>query len=158
MRLRHLVLLSALICLPARAERLRVGDWIGSAGLGFMSSPALLLISPHLERVYKPGMFLGGLMQAGFGGGEALFTITFTARYQLGEHPRLRPLLEGGAGIASGTKGFSSSFGIALHVGMGVDYLLAPDLALSSIVRACFAPPLSGFFLSWPFVQLRYLF
>jgi hypothetical protein len=157
MRLRHLALL-LLLCVPARAERLRLGDWVGSAGMGFMSSPALFLISPHIERLYRPNMFLGVLMQAGFGGPEALFTISFTGRYQLGEHPRLRPVVEGGAGFVAASKGFGSSFGVLIHMGMGVDYLVTPDVAISSVVRANFAPPVQGFFLSWPFIQVRYLF
>ncbi len=160
MRFSHLVVALVLFfsCTPSSAERLKEGDWIGSAGIGFMSSPALFLVSPHLERVHSPGLFLGVLMQAGMGGTNALFTLSFTARYQIGNDPRLRPTIEAGAGITSATAAFSSSFGLALHVGMGAEYLLSNNLALSSVVRANFAPPVQGFFLSWPVIQGRYLF
>lgn len=157
MKLQRGILLALLFCLPAQADRLKPGDWIGSAGIGFMSSPALFLLSPHLERVYRRNLYLGGLIQAGLGN-ASLFTATFTARMQVGNHPRLRPTLEGGIGITAGSSAFSSAVGVAIHVGMGVDYLLEPDLALSTIVRACFAPPVQTFFLSWPVFQVRYLF
>lgn len=158
MRVRHLVLAVFLVCLPARAERLKQGDWIGSAGVGFISSPALFLLTPHLERVFRPNVFLGALMQAGFGGPNAIVTLSATVRYQFGIHPRLRPTVEGGIGFTAATASFSSMFGVALHLGMGVEYLLNHDLALSTVVRANFSPPVTGMFLSWPFLQIRYLF
>lgn len=158
MRLRHLVLLLVLFSLPARAERLKPGDWIGSVGMGFVASPGMLLVSPHLEKVYRKNLFFGALIQAGFGGAGALFSVTATARMHIGHHPRLRPILEGGFGMSSATAAFSSSFGVNLHMGMGVDYLLEPDIVLSTIIRANFAPPVQTFFLSWPVFQIRYLF
>ncbi len=157
MKLRHWILVGLLFSLPARADRLNPGDWIGSAGIGFMSSPALFLLSPHLERVYRRNLYLGGLIQAGLGT-ASLFTATFTARFQVGNHPRLRPTLEGGIGLAAGSAAFASAVGVAIHVGMGVDYLLEPDLAISTIIRANFAPPVQTFFLSWSIFQVRYLF
>lgn len=157
MKQRLWILFGLLFSLPVHADRLKPGDWIGSAGIGFMSSPALFLISPHLERVYRRNVYLGALIQAGLGN-SSLFTATFTARMQVGNHPRLRPTLEGGVGITAGSSSFASSVGLAIHVGMGVDYLLEPDLAISTLVRANFAPPVQTFFLSWPILQVRYLF
>ncbi len=143
-----------LVCFPAHADRLRPGDWIGSVGMGFASPPGLFLVSPHLEKVYRKNLFLGALVQAGFGASGALFTVSGTARLQLGIHPRLRPTVEAGLGMSSATQGI----GFLFHVGMGVDYLLEEDVAISSVVRACFAPPVQAFFLAWPILQVRYLF
>jgi hypothetical protein len=60
--------------------------------------------------------------------------------------------------MTSATGAFSSAFGINLHMGMGLDYLLEQDIALSTVIRANFAPPVQSFFLSWPIFQVRYLF
>jgi hypothetical protein len=150
----RLVLCFLILSSVAKADRLNPGDWIGSAGIGFLSPPGMFLISPHLEKVYKKNIFLGALVQAGFGGSGALFTISATGRLQMGIHPRLRPTMEAGLGMSSATNGI----GFLFHLGMGVDYLLEADLAISTVVRACFAPPIQSFFLSWPIVQLRYLF
>lgn len=157
MRFKLPLLFTLFLALPARADRLKVGDWIGTGGMGFMSSPALFLISPHLEKVHRRNLFVGALVQAGFGS-TGLFTVTATARMHIGNHPRLRPTLEGGLGISAGTAGFSSNIGVALHIGMGVDWLLDPDIAIGTIVRACFGPPVQTFFLSWPILQVRYFF
>ncbi len=158
MRLLKLVFLALFVLAPAHADRLKPGDWIGSAGIGFVAPPGMFLLSPHLEKVYRKNLFFGALIQAGFGGAGAIFSVTGTARLQVGHHPRLRPVLEGGFGMSSATAGFNSTFGINLHMGMGVDYLLESDLALSTIIRANFAPPVQTFFLSWPVLQVRYLF
>ncbi len=156
-RLRILALFG-FFALPAQADRLQEGDWIASGGMGFISAPGLFLISPHLEKVHRRNFFVGALIQAGMGGSGALFTLTGTARLQVGNHPRLRPTIEGGLGVAASTVAAASKFGIALHVGMGVDWLFEPNIAFSTIVRACFAPPAQTFFLSWPIFQVRYLF
>ena len=133
------------------------GDWIGSAGLGMMVSPSVALISPQIEYVYRRNVFMGPLLQAGIGNGGALICASFTTRLLLGQNPRLRPNVEGGVGVAAASKLFSGSIGILLHIGMGFDFLVDEKLALGTIIRANFAPPIQTFVFSWPIFTIRYI-
>jgi len=156
MRLR-LLILSALLCAPLQAERLKAGTWMFGFGVGYLSAPGLFLAAPHLERTLN-GWILGMLAQAGFGSNNALFAISATARVQVGEHPRLRPTLEAGIGFATASRGYNAQMGFELHAGMGVEYLWDSGTAFGTMVRANFAPPLHDFFLSWSILNVRFLF
>ena len=143
-------------CAPAQAA-LSKGDWIGSGGIGTTVSPTLFLISPQIEYVYQRNLFVGPLIQAGMGQGGALIGTSFTGRLHLGQHPRLRPFLEAGAGVMASNKLFTASLGLLFHMGMGFDYLLEERLAISTVIRANFAPPIQSFIFSWPMVVVRFI-
>lgn len=132
-------------------------EWIASGGLGLTVSPTLLMINPQLEYVYRPNLFFGPMIQAGLGDVGTLFTFSGTVRYLVGHHPRVRPALEGGLGLAVGSSSFSSSVGVHITFGMGVDFVLEPTIILGTMIRANFAPPLDTFFMSWPIIVARFI-
>ena len=132
------------------------GDWIAGGGFGLTMGPTLVLLSPELEYIYKHNMTFGGLIQMGFGDGGVLFTSTGTVRYLIGTHPRVRPTFEGGLGLAVASGVTTSSFGIHILAGMGLDYFIDKDMSVGTMVRLNFAPPLKAFFLSWPIIVVRY--
>ncbi|MBY0370917.1 hypothetical protein K2X33_09540 [bacterium] len=158
MRRLRLLCLVALLATPAHADRLKAGDWLFGFGLGYASAPGLFLASPHLERVIQGSWMLGMLAQAGFGANDALFAISATGRFQIGDHPRLRPTLEAGLGFATASRTYNATLGFEIHGGMGIEYLWDSGLAIGTMVRANFAPPLHDFFLTWAIANARFLF
>ena len=141
---------------PSHAMIGKKGDFVGSGGLGILSSPTLLLLSPELSYVHSQDLMVGALMQMGVGNG-LLFTATGTVRYLFGSHVRVRPAVEGGIGLALQSGLFSSSVGVHVLAGMGFDYLLDRNISVGTTVRLNFAPPVKSFFLSWPIVVVRIL-
>lgn len=131
------------------------GDWIGSFGAGLFVNPTLVLIAPQIEMVYRRNLFLGPLIQAGLGKGGALIGTSFAARLMVGQNPRLRPCIELGAGLMASSGLFVDPIGILFHFGMGFDFLLEEKIAIGTIVRANFAPPIQSFVFGWPLVVLR---
>ena len=131
------------------------GSWIASGGFGLTVSPTKLLLSPQLEYVSKSNFFFGPLVQAGVGDPGVLFTGSFTGRYLIGHHPKVKPAVEGGLGIAAGS-GFSDSVGVHIMFGMGMDYIIDNTIAFGTMIRANFAPPMKTFFLSWPIGVIRF--
>lgn len=133
------------------------GDFIGSAGMGIITSPTLFLISPQLEYVHSRDIQLGGLAQMGLGGGGVLFTASGTVRHFFGGNPRVRPCVEGALGLSLSSSLFSSNVGVHIGAGMGFDYVLDRRTVIGTIIRLNFSPPVNSFFLSWPIVTLRFL-
>ena len=133
------------------------GDWIASGGMGLTISPTTFLLSPQLEYVYRPNLLVGPLVQMGLGNGGVLFTGEVTGRYILGHHPRIKPSLEAGLGLAAASGGYASAVGVNIHVGMGCDYIIDRGIAVGTMIRANFAPPLKTFYLSWPILVARFL-
>lgn len=133
------------------------GDFIGSAGMGILTSPTLFLISPELAYVHSSDLTLGGLAQMGLGGGGVLFTASGAVRHFFGGSPRVRPCIEGALGLSLASSLFSSSVGVHIGAGMGFDYILDKRTAIGTMIRLNFSPPLKSFFLSWPIVTLRFL-
>lgn len=132
------------------------GNWIASGGLGLTVSPTLFLLSPQLEYVQRPNLFIGPLIQLGMGDGGVLFTASGTARILLGQHPKVKPSLEGGLGLAMASSLFGSSLGIHVLMGIGVDYIIDRNFTVGTMIRGNFAPPLKTFFLSWPMIVGRF--
>ena len=133
------------------------GDWLGGGGFGLTLGPTLLMLAPELEYVYKPDVTFGSLVQMGFGGDGVLFTVSGTYRRVLGdEKAKFRPTFEGGLGLAAASSLFSSSVGIHILAGGGVEYVYDKNLTLGSMLRLNFAPPLKSMFLSWPMIIARY--
>lgn len=133
------------------------GDWLGGGGFGLTLGPTLLMLSPELEYVYKPDVTFGGLVQMGFAGDGVLFTVSGTYRKVLGdERSQLRPTFEGGLGLAMASGVSTSSVGIHILAGGGVEYVFDKNLTLGSMLRLNFAPPLKSMFLSWPMIIARY--
>ena len=135
----------------------RVGSWTGSFGFGFTSSPTLLLLSPQLDYGIKNNLSVGPLVQVGLGD-ATLFTGSIAARYSFGTHPKLKPAVEGAFGIAAGSSHYSSSIGVHMMMGLGADYAVDSTLALGTMIRANFTPPLKTFILSWPVFIARLVF
>jgi hypothetical protein len=135
----------------------KVGDWIGSGGLGLTISPNLFLMSPQLEYVYMPNVYIGPLIQLAPGEGGVLISTSATIRTLLGKHPRVKPTVEAGLGFAVASSDFSSSAGVNIHFGMGVDYLLTSKISLGTMIRANFAPPMKTFYVSWPIFLGRFI-
>jgi hypothetical protein len=133
------------------------GDFIGSAGMGIMTSPTLFLISPELEYVHSDEVTLGGLAQMGLGGGGVLFTASGKVRHFFGGSPRVKPCVEGGLGLTLASSLFSSAVGVHILAGMGFDYILDKRTSIGTMIRLNFSPPLQSFFLSWPMVTMRFL-
>lgn len=129
--------------------------WIASGGFGLTVSPTKLLLSPQLEYVSKSNFFFGPLVQAGVGDPGVLFTGSVTGRFLIGHHPNVKPSVEGGLGLAAGS-GFSDSVGVHIMFGMGMDYIIDNTIAVGTMIRANFAPPLKTFFLSWPIAIVRF--
>lgn len=135
----------------------RKGDYIASGGLGLMTSPTLVLLSPELEYVNSSDVMYGGLIQMGLGEGGVLSTITGKVRYEFGTHARVRPCVEAGLGLALSSGLFESSVGVHILGGMGFDYLIEQKVSIGTMVRLNFAPPTKSFFLSWPIVIARFI-
>ncbi|NBX76666.1 MAG: hypothetical protein EBQ92_08935 [Proteobacteria bacterium] len=144
------------LCSQAQAMGTK-GDFIGSAGMGIMTSPTLFLISPELEYVHSDELTLGGLAQMGLGGGGVLFTASGKVRHFFGGNPRVKPCIEGGLGLSLASSLFSSAVGVHIIAGMGFDYILDKRTSIGTMVRLNFSPPLQSFFLSWPIVTMRFL-
>jgi len=150
-----LVLGLAVVTTKAEAFGSR-GNWIASGGLGLTISPTLFLLSPQLEYVQRPNLYIGPLIQMGLGEGGVLFTATATGRFLIGRHPLVKPTVEGGLGLAMASSLFGSSLGIHVLMGIGVDYLIDRDISIGTMIRMNFAPPLKTFFLSWPMIVARF--
>lgn len=131
------------------------GNWIASGGFGLTISPTLLLLSPQLEYVQRGNLFFGPMVQMGLGSG-VLFTGTATGRFLIGKHPRVKPSVEGGLGIALASASVGSAVGIHILLGMGLDYIIDRDISIGTMIRANFAPPLTTFFASWPLIVARF--
>lgn len=133
------------------------GDWLGGGGFGLTLGPTLLMLSPQLEYVYKPDVTFGSLVQMGFAGDGVLFTVSGTYRRVLGdESAQIRPTFEGGLGLALASSLYSSSVGVHILAGGGVEYVYDKNLTLGSMLRLNFAPPLKSMFVSWPMVIARF--
>ncbi|MFM8315199.1 MAG: hypothetical protein ACKOA8_13015 [Deltaproteobacteria bacterium] len=133
------------------------GDWLGGGGFGLTLGPTLIMLSPELEYVYNKDVTFGGLVQMGFAGDGILFTVSGTYRKVLGdERSQLRPTFEGGLGLAMASGISTSSVGIHILAGGGVEYVFDKNLTLGSMLRLNFAPPLKSMFLSWPMIIARY--
>lgn len=133
------------------------GDWLGGGGFGLTLGPTLLMLSPQLEYVHKPDSTFGSLVQMGFAGAGVLFTVSGTYRRVLGDPAsKLRPTFEGGLGLATASSLYTSSVGIHILVGGGVEYVYDKNLTLGSMLRLNFAPPLKSMFLSWPMIIARF--
>ena len=132
----------------------QTGEWIASGGFGLTFSPTLVLLSPQLEYIHDSRLSYGPMIQAGLGD-ATLVTFTGSARYQIGNHPKLHPNVEGGLGLAVGSSLFGSSVGVHILVGMGADFVVDSSLSIGTSFRMNFAPPLDTFFLSWPIAVAR---
>ena len=155
--MRNLLVIALLLTVAGRAQGFgSKGNWIASGGIGLTVSPTLFLISPQLEYVQRPNLFVGHLIQAGLGEGGVLFTATATGRLLIGKHPQVKPSVEGGLGLAMASSLFGSSVGIHVLMGLGMDYLVDKDISVGTMIRANFAPPLKTFFLSWPLIVGRF--
>jgi hypothetical protein len=133
-----------------------VGEWIVGGGIGLTIDPTLFLISPQLEYVVKPNILVGPLIQLGLGN-IVLFVPSVAGRIIIGHHPHAKPSVEGGLGMAIASAGYNSSVGVNIHFGIGFDYQIDPDIAVGTMIRANFAPPLKTFYLSWPIFLGRFL-
>ncbi len=133
--------------------------WIASGGFGLAIGSlgdTQVLLTPQLEFVRSPRLFLGPLIQVGIAS-STIFGISGSVRYLVGNHAQVRPCFEGGLGMAFATSAFlTSSVGILIHLGMGVDYQVDPNFSVGTLFRANIAPPLDSFFLSWPLVIARF--
>lgn len=129
--------------------------WIVSGGFGLTFSPTLVLINPQLEYVHDSRLSYGPMIQLGLGD-ATLVTFTGTVRYQIGNHPKLRPNVEGGLGLAVGSSFYGSSVGVHILLGMGADYHIDNSLSVGTTFRVNLAPPLDTFFVSWPLAIVRY--
>lgn len=158
LRLFFLVLLVTGI---VHAEMTRQESWIATGGFG-LSVGALgqtqVLLTPQLEQVRTPRLYIGPLVQVGIST-SSVIGISGTVRYLAGNHAKIRPSFEGGLGMAFATDDpgifRNSSVGVLIHVGMGVDYQIDSDFSVGTIFRANFAPPMDEFFLTWPVVVAR---
>lgn len=131
--------------------------WLASMGLGFATSPSVLLLSPQMEYPYKPNLYIGPLFQVGIGG-STVFTASGAARYFIGADRKLKPSMEVGLGLTAASSSFGdSSIGVHIHFGMGVDYWIEPDIAIGTMLRANLSPPVRDFFFSWPIAIGRFL-
>jgi hypothetical protein len=142
--------LLALACTPSFAAK----GWIFSGGLGLTISPETFLITPQLEYEHDNRLSYGPLVQAGVASGGSIFTVSGSVRYVLGNHPKLKPSVEGGFGMAFGT-GFANSVGVHIMAGMGFDYKLDNQMSLGTMIRLNLAPPLKTVFMSWPLIVFR---
>ena len=134
------------------------GDWIGGLGMGLTLNPTSFLFTPQLEYVYRPNIYLGPMIQLAPEEDGVLISFSCTVRTWLGKHPHVKPTVEGGLGFAvASSAGGSSSFGVNLSFGMGVDYLVQNNLTIGTMVRSNFAPPVKTFYLSWPLLAVRYI-
>lgn len=142
--------LAALSSVPSFAK-----GWIFSGGLGLTVSPELFMINPQLEYIHDARLTYGPMVQVGVGSGVSLFTVTGTVRYLLGNHPKFKPAVEGGMGMAIASGVGTSSAGVHIMAGMGFDYRLDNTMSLGTMIRMNLAPPLKTFFLSWPLILFR---
>jgi hypothetical protein len=130
------------------------GGWIFSGGLGLTISPDLFMITPQLEYVHDARLTYGPLVQVGVGNNVSLITTSMSLRYTLGNHPRFKPNLEGGLGVAF-FSGLGTSVGVHILAGMGFDYKLDNQMSLGTMIRLNLAPPVKTVFLSWPLILFR---
>jgi|LakMenEpi03Aug12_release.lakeMendotaPanAssembly.Ray.scaffolds.fasta_scaffold72064_4 hypothetical protein len=133
------------------------GDFVGSVGMGILTSPTLFLLSPELEYVHNQDLNIGALAQMGLGNGGVLFTASGKVRHFFGGSARVKPCVEGGLGLSLSSSLFSSAVGVHIEAGMGFDYVLEKNMSIGTMIRLNFSPPLKSFFLSWPIVTLRFL-
>ena len=140
---------------PERAPTAARGNWIASGGLGLTFGPTLVLLTPQLEYVHDARLTYGPMIQAGLGD-ATLVTFSGTVRYQIGDHPKLKPNVEGGLGLAVGSSFLSSSVGVHILIGMGADFIIDNTLSVGTSLRINFAPPLDTFFMSWPIGVVRF--
>ncbi len=148
------LLLCVFFGLAASPSFARTGGWIFSGGLGLTISPETFLITPQLEYQHNERLTYGPLVQAGIASGGSLFTLSGSIRYILGNHPKFKPSVEGGLGIAFGS-GFPDSVGVHILMGMGFDYRLTNEMSLGTMIRLNLAPPLKTVFMSWPLIMFR---
>lgn len=129
------------------------GDWLLSGGFGLTFSPTAVLLMPQMEYVYQNNVYLGPLFQVAPGDANTIFMMSASARVVLGNHPRIKPNVDGGLGLAV----IGNQPGILIHVGMGVDYLIDRGISVGTVITANFAPPADPFILSWPLVVGRFV-
>lgn len=151
-----LCLVLVLATQPAAFGLGKVGDYIGTGGIGFTASPSTFLLAPQLEYVYREDLTISGAAQIGLSDG-VLFTGGGVARWTIGSHAYIKPSFEAGIGIALASAILSKSFGVHILTGIGVDYVLSKDMTVGTMLRLNFAPPLQGFFISWPLLTARFL-
>lgn len=134
----------------------KVGDYLGTAGVGFTASPSSFLLSPQLEYLYREDVTVSGLAQIGLSDG-VLFTGGGVVRWVLGSHNYIKPTIEAGIGIALSSDILPKNFGVHILTGIGVDYALSRDMSLGTVLRLNFAPPMKDFFISWPLLLARFV-
>lgn len=129
------------------------GGWTMVGGLGLTASPDAFLIQPQFEYRKSARLYYGPMVQAGLGSGFTLFTMSGYARYELGNHRKFKPSLEGSLGLTVG----GGQVGVHIGVGMGFDYKIDNTLSIGTMIRGNFAPPVDTFFLSWPIFLVRFV-
>ena len=147
-----------LLCLSSELFAVST-DYMVSTGFGLAvgaMDSTQFLVSPHLEYIKTPRLYLGPLVQIGISD-SLLFGASASVRYMVGNHAKIRPSFEGGIGLAFTTSPVADpNIGLLIHVGMGMDYQIDPNFAVGTLFRINMAPPLDSFFLSWPVIIARF--
>jgi len=155
-RITTLLITSLTLCsiVFARPFPPKKGESILSLGGGI--GPSVVLMTGQLEFAQSEDLYLGPLVQTGFGSGM-LLAISGGARYVMGRKLGVIPTVEGGIGalIASGM--FDGSLGVNLHLGLGFDYLIKREMAIGTVFRMNFAPPLKSSYLMWQIIAFRFV-
>lgn len=133
------------------------GSWLFSPGVGFTSSPGAFLLAPQLDYVAKSWLYYGPFLDIILADGATLFTPGGFVRVSFGNHPRVRPTGQVGAGVTFASAG-ADTVGFHFHFGMGVDYILQPGFTIGTMIKAAFNSPIDSFMLNWPVLIGRFSF
>lgn len=147
--LKTFVALTLFFAAPSQASQT-----LFSGGMGLTFSPSMFLLSPQIEVPAGPRLLVGPLIQLGLSS-VTLATFSGTARYILGNDPKLKPSIEGGLGLAVASNFAASSIGACIQFGMGFDYRFSPAASIGTVLRLNFLPPLTTLVVSWSLVTFR---
>jgi hypothetical protein len=145
----------------------RVGRAMLKGGIGFTSSPSDFLLTLEADYFFTNGLAVGPLFQLGLWDDPFIFapTLNFKGVFDLPEVRRLKPLVEGGLGLAymdaDRRHGGADDTGFLLDFGGGLQYFVDDRIAVGSEVLFNFVPgEVLGdhFFFSWQLVTLNFLF
>ena len=145
----------------------RAHRFIGKVGIGFTTSPELLLLAAEVDWFITEHIAIGPLVQAGLPEDPFIIasTINVKALFDIPPMPRLKPFVQGGIGGAYLYEEIGDccqeGSGLLLNAGGGFEVFLSGTFALGSEVLFNFMPQgVIGehFFFSWQVVTLSLMF
>jgi hypothetical protein len=144
--------------------------WGLRAGVGFTAGPDMFLMNFEVPYQFDRWVYAGPMMQVGVKSDEHIIAPTMNVGITIPDMPgealdRLQPYGFAGLGLAAlhdnDRRGNSTSAGLLIPIGFGLEYLVTDSFAVGSHMTLNFLPEKTlgqRFFFAWQMVGARFSF